>query len=315
MITLETLEEDRKLHKHLKYMDDDHKYLHTLPKPNEQWKQTQLKFYKDPVPHRHKVDIKERKATNKSKNHSNTNAPLYSVHQTLDGEERRFTYVESRYFYCCAYETLAKETEDFKKLKKMLDDGYNLRICGYDAFPMDDLFEEEKICDDYIDRICNHYENVHQSFGHERVLHSLLFIDDHKQYPWHRYRYDNRGIYWNIAHVLTLNQKIPKIYDLIAPSEDIVKEKYGYSVRLSDRDGMGETRPFFRKNESLKQNFDRAIKQFDEYCKNPQQDPIKRGEYWTVKLYCFTKKDKGFVLIKIYDTKEWPIKYTVVKYV
>ena len=112
----------------------------------------------------------------------NKNAPLYSIHKNNKGNLIRFTYVESRYFYCCAYEILAKQTDNFKCLQSMIVDGTNLIICGYDAYPITkDLYE--------------HYIDPTKPFGHELVLYSLLTIKSSKDYPWRKYRRDHSKLY------------------------------------------------------------------------------------------------------------------------
>jgi hypothetical protein len=121
---------------------------------------------------------------------ANRNQPLYSIHLSLTSDERRFTYVESRYFYCTAYESLAKETADFGTLKKKLEEGTNLMICGYDAYEVtEDLY--------------THYCEAKRAFGHELVLYTLLTVEDPFHYPWHRYRREHPERYENIAHVVT----------------------------------------------------------------------------------------------------------------
>ena len=169
--------------------------MYNLPKPSKKFYDTQFDFYNDPIPHRHKFNKQIRSKTNELKSHNNINAPMYSVHKTLNDEEKRFTYVDSRFFYCCAYEILAKKKEDFKTLKTKLDQGYNLIICGYDAFSI-------------TKSIYDHYCDVDESFGHERVLYSLLIIDEKKDYPWWIYKKNNPKSYSDdIAHMIDLKEK------------------------------------------------------------------------------------------------------------
>lgn len=141
--------------------------------------------YADPIPHRHKFDSAAIKKMNKdfvTAGESLVNKPMFSVHVDRNGHERRYTYVESRFFYCKWYEKLAMETDDFAKLKQMLRDGYSMCICGYDAYAPDkDLYE--------------HYIDPARPFGHELVLYTLLAIDDVRQFPWNRFYEANRQIY------------------------------------------------------------------------------------------------------------------------
>jgi hypothetical protein len=147
--------------------------------------------YKDPEPHRHKFDAATMKRMREEVGGQNGNQPLYSVHLDKEGNERRFTYVQSRYFYCCAYEKLAKETNSFEALLVMLENGYDLMICGYDAYPVTkDLYA--------------HYCDPTKPFGHEMVLYSLLTLGEHGSggaYPWHVYRKNHPKVYENIARV------------------------------------------------------------------------------------------------------------------
>jgi hypothetical protein len=105
-------------------------------------------------------------------------SPLLKVSKTIISLPRcflerwtRYTYLESRYFYCHLYEKRAKETKEFKELKAKIRQGYNLEILGYDGYPVTRSLQE-------------HYEDGNRPFGHELVLFSLLIIDDPQNYPW-----------------------------------------------------------------------------------------------------------------------------------
>ncbi len=151
--------------------------------PTEEWRTRRLQLYNDDVPHRHKFDQKKMAQLRKEIKGANRNAPLYSIHETVDGKEKRFTYVESRYFYCCMYEKLAKQTAEFKKLQSYLDKGINLIICGYDAY-------------DVTHNMYTHYCDPTKAFGHELVLYTLLTTDE---YPWRLYREQHKNIYKGIS--------------------------------------------------------------------------------------------------------------------
>jgi len=103
--------------------------------------------------------------------------PLYSVFFDQDGTEHRYSYIESRQFYCRAYEHLAKQTEDYKRLIELRDKGFHLRIVGYDGF---DLRSDR---DDLVDLLKTHYLDDSKPFGHEVVLFTMLTIEE-KDYPW-----------------------------------------------------------------------------------------------------------------------------------
>lgn len=173
--------------------------LDRLPAPSAEWRARQLDMYNDPEPHRHKFDKETMKKLHAAVPKGlSQNSPVYSVHLTLDGSERRFTYVESRYFYCCAYERLARETDAYRQLSAWYLEGVDIQLCGYDAHEMgvnataDELYE--------------HYCNPALPFGHERVLYALLRLESEgpAAYPWHRYRRNHAVRYENIAHHETL---------------------------------------------------------------------------------------------------------------
>jgi len=136
--------------------------------------------FNDDVPHRNKFDVKELK-----KNVKNINIPLFSMYYDKNGEERRYTYIQARYFYCHWYERIATYDDNFKKLKKFMNDGYNLQIVGYDGFePIKELME--------------HYIDDTRSFGHELVLYTMITVEDSKEYPWNKYYKENNDIYKDV---------------------------------------------------------------------------------------------------------------------
>lgn len=132
--------------------------------PNSYFYQNQLTLYKDPVPHRHKFpDIKE-------------NKPVYSVWIAKNGQAHCLSYVQSRQFYCTFYQRFAEQLNDFHQLKARIQEGYNLQICGFDAYDMYDIDSA--------------YLNEIHPFGHERVLYTMLTVPP-EQYPWIRYKDPN----------------------------------------------------------------------------------------------------------------------------
>lgn len=121
---------------------------------------TRLDMYLDDVPHRHKTAA------------DGKNVPKYSVWVDNNGVEHHIDYITSRQFYCTYYERATLKNPDFLKLKEMIKDGYNLQICGYDAFVPTKTLEW-------------HYLDPSQPFGHELVLYTMLVTDD---YPWAKHR-------------------------------------------------------------------------------------------------------------------------------
>lgn len=126
--------------------------------------ENRLKFYNDPIPHRHKY-----RGTG-----DNPNIPLYFIWVDKGGKEHRLTYIESRQFYCNFYERFALESKDFLYIKSLVMSGVNIQICGYDAAPLVGSIEEE-------------YLNPRVPFGHERVLYTLLMVPP-EEYPWRKYK-------------------------------------------------------------------------------------------------------------------------------
>ena len=133
-----------------------------------------IRAYGDTVPHRHKFKGKC--------------PPSCSIYYQSDGTERRYKYIQSRFFYCKVYEKLALQQQEFVKLKTLLEQGYNLCIFGYDGFPI----EESK-------DLLEYYEDPRRPFGHELVLYCLLHLRSADQYPWNRYRALHPELYKNYS--------------------------------------------------------------------------------------------------------------------
>lgn len=127
---------------------------------NELYYKHRLLMYNDPLPYRHKYQ----KFPILSK------TPLYSIWVDSDGTEKKITYFESRQIYCMIYASIVKDLPDFIKLKQLINDGYNIQICGYDAYHPEDTLDA-----------C--YCDVSRPFGHELVLYSMLI----NEAPWEKY--------------------------------------------------------------------------------------------------------------------------------
>jgi len=148
-----------------------------------------LEAYGDPVPHRHKYASAELKKANKDYvGKAKVNKPMYSVHETPTGEERHYTYLESRYFYCHQMETLISSTRpaQWSQLLDLLVRGYALQIVGYDAYT-------PRATDP--DTLYEHYLDETRPFGHEMVILTMLCVDDTEQRPWNRFRREHAEIY------------------------------------------------------------------------------------------------------------------------
>lgn len=136
--------------------------------------------YLDKTPHRHKCDAAF------LKKYGGVNIPKFSLYVRQDGTEARFTYVESRFIYCYWMEKLAKKQPQWEQLVKLRTDGYNINICGYDGYPTEKALSE-------------HYEDPSRPFGHEKVLESMLIIDDPQEYPWNVYRRKHPDLYLGLC--------------------------------------------------------------------------------------------------------------------
>ncbi len=143
----------------------------------KEFKKKRKEMYLDLVPHRHKYD----RALLKKQN-DNINVPECSIFRDEEGEDKCYTYIQSRYFYCHFYELLAKQTKCYTELREMLQDGYNLAIFGYDAYPpSDDIYSD--------------YKDPARPFGHELVLYCLLNIEEPSEYPWNIYYRKHKKLY------------------------------------------------------------------------------------------------------------------------
>jgi hypothetical protein len=143
--------------------------------PSALFHENRLRFYEDEEPHRHKY-----KGTG-----TNKNVPLYFVWVASDGAEHRLSYIESRQFYCTFYERLARETEDYARLEHLLDEGYDLQLCGYDAHdvPLAHKDEEPLVA------VGRAYLDPTKPFGHERVLYAMLMCPRGREVdlPWRKH--------------------------------------------------------------------------------------------------------------------------------
>ncbi len=130
--------------------------------------------YEDVIPHRHKYPGDSKSDI------------LFCARKDAKGKITRCSYVESRLFYCNAYEKLVVLQADFAKVKKMLEDGYDLQICGYDSPYNPSLcsstFASEILLAAELRRL---YLSSAAPFGHELVLFSLFCLPSHLL-PWKR---------------------------------------------------------------------------------------------------------------------------------
>ncbi len=136
--------------------------------------QNRINGFNDKKPHRHKFN-KGSIANSKA---------LFSMYYDKHGNERRYTYVQSRYFYCYWYEKLVKELDEYKYLVNEINNGLNINICGYDGYqPTTSLYE--------------HYLDGSRPFGHELVLYTML-VEIPDNYPWKLYYEQHEEIYKDV---------------------------------------------------------------------------------------------------------------------
>lgn len=150
--------------------------------PKQIWFQRRKKGYADKVPHRHKLGAtKAQHLKLTGSPPGQPAAPLYSIYVAPDGKEIRFDYIGSRVFYCSYYERLARQTEEFRKLVDVVFvHKQNIVIAGYDARNADD-------CDIDDSAIARWYEDPSSPFGHEMVLHAMLYhFHTPDELPWRK---------------------------------------------------------------------------------------------------------------------------------
>jgi len=150
--------------------------------PNDDFYIIQKMMYENKEPHRHKINkdgVEIRKP----------NAPAYSIfrRKTISEaiEEVHLSYFESRQLYCNYYERFALVDVNFLKLKRLLADGYNLQIQGYDAYDVPLPLLVTEVSKAATLKKC--YEDISRPFGHELALLSLLVLEE-AEYPWRLYK-------------------------------------------------------------------------------------------------------------------------------
>lgn len=110
---------------------------------------------------------------------SNINIPLFSVIWSslsnvkgVKGELYKYTYFESRWFYCTYLEQSVLKNPDYQWLVKELKRGVSLQICGYDGYPITKSYLE-------------HYKDTSVPFGHELVIMAMLNRElTGQEVPW-----------------------------------------------------------------------------------------------------------------------------------
>jgi hypothetical protein len=121
----------------------------------EDFKALQIKCFLDKKPNRRKYDKKD--------------IPTGFIWHDQT-KEHCLNYLESRQFYANFYQRGIESSKDFLALKKLLQEGYKLRICGPDAYEL-----KETSMASYIDTSVPR--------GHEYCLYEML-MNQKGNYPW-----------------------------------------------------------------------------------------------------------------------------------
>lgn len=136
------------------------------------FKRTQTRMFNDATPHRHHP-CAVRPAPGRPRA-----VPEHFVWVSRDAHgypvTNRLGYVESRQFYCNFYERAVKDSFCMRALRKRMADGYDLLLCGYDAYEPTDAIEA-------------HYLDPTRPFGHELVLYTMLTHPE-AEWPWRKHK-------------------------------------------------------------------------------------------------------------------------------
>lgn len=131
---------------------------------DEDFLTSQIEGFNDDTPHRHKRKMEKGLSVSWIWCDPTTN------------KRHKLDWITARQFYCNWYERLVTDTEDWKYLRKLVDEGTNVQLCGYDGNPINGSSEIEDA-----------YLSTSAPFGHERVLYAMLLMDE-KDYPWRKHK-------------------------------------------------------------------------------------------------------------------------------
>lgn len=121
--------------------------------------EAQALWFRDEVPHRHKHRLAEGEAP-----------PKWIWRDPATEKHHELGWIESRQMYCNFYERLVRAQPEWARLLKLVQGGTNVLLCGYDAVEMASPLEA--------------YLSTAASFGHERVLFTMLTEEDEARWPW-----------------------------------------------------------------------------------------------------------------------------------
>jgi hypothetical protein len=105
--------------------------------------------------------VKGQRHVKKGKNpNGNRNIPLYSW-----WKGQKLLYQQAREaIYCPLYAAIVKETSAYKKIDKLLEEGYNVQIIGFDGYDYESQNKTLAEC----------FQDQTRPFGHELVLCAML---------------------------------------------------------------------------------------------------------------------------------------------
>jgi hypothetical protein len=98
-----------------------------------------------------------------------TEDEAFFLFKDRNGNERRYTFLEARFFFCHYYELLVRNKPDFLRLKTLKEDRFNLQLAGC-------IFVSKTPIEHYIQDKAN--------FDQSMILYCMLTIDDPNNYPW-----------------------------------------------------------------------------------------------------------------------------------
>ena len=141
------------------------------------WKRRQKRGYADPVPHRYKLGSTKEEHLKAAHTGDDADACLYSIFAG-----KKYSYVQSRVFYCTYYERLARQTVELATLASMLYDKHqSIIIAGYDAR---DIPVNAGVTDEMVE---SWYYGESQPFGYEMILHAILYFwYAPEELPWRK---------------------------------------------------------------------------------------------------------------------------------
>lgn len=140
---------------------------------DEEKKRPKPEFYESRLKGLLQEEPMRRRFTSKDK-------PVCSIWVDPRGKEHQLSYAETKPVYCHFYVLAVEFEEQFIQLKEMVENGVNVRLCGYDAIPIPASSGGNDRGGDLISA----FKDPRTPFGHERVLYTMLVEPDRNKWPW-----------------------------------------------------------------------------------------------------------------------------------